>query len=93
MNFLTSKIPDEFLEHVVEDEAFKGQDGNYYYYQVSLDEDDIVMIKDTCGRYMPLDLSDLASMTNVFNRLVKFSNDRTYYSKVLHHNLVNGVST
>ena len=70
MKFLVAKVPAEHLQ-------FEGEEGHFsmgedkFYYEVEL-TDEQVTITDTCGRFMPIDLSQIEEFTDLFVRIDEF---------------------
>lgn len=94
MKFLTSPVPSEFIDVYSDSDYFKGTDGKYYYYQVSVDQaDNCITIADTVGRSVPVGMEELASLANVLNKLVRFNKQKAYFDEFNLHELLQGAST
>lgn len=93
MKFLTGPVPLEFVDAHSDDNYFKGTDGAYYYYKVIVDqEDDVVTIKDTVGRAIPVDFESLAGLANVLNKIVRFNKQKAYFNEINLSELLQGAS-
>lgn len=93
MKFLTGPVPLEFVDAYSDNDYFKGTDGAYYYYKVIVDqEDEVVTIKDTVGRAIPVGMEDLASLANILNKIVRFNKQKAYFNEINLSELLQGAS-
>ena len=93
MRFLLSKVPDADVKAFgSEDDFFESEKGEYFYLEVDMQEDQLV-ISDTCGRYMPVGYDDIEALGNVLVKIARFNramNDQTaFLNKLLrsHENI------
>lgn len=67
------KVPTKFAEEDTH-EYFHTRDGNSYYYALEADlEDGILGIRDTCNRYLPLDLEHISELQQALKYLAAYS--------------------
>lgn len=71
MNFLI--CPAEHYQLNDTEGLFKSSQGNFYNFRVELIEDDMIRIHDTCGRYMPIDITDVANMGSMLLRIAEYT--------------------
>ena len=75
-----------------EDAFFKGQDGQYYNYQVEFGED-IIRISDGIGRMVPVGIEDLDSLIFILDRINSFVKNTESLNEYLYQKLIEGAST
>ena len=73
-------------------DLFKGQDGATYNYQVEYFEDDMVTIRDSVGRYVPLDIAELKALINMLARIDNYQTNKLRAQEVLVEELLRGAS-
>ena len=52
---------------------FESSCGNFYNFRVELIEDEMIRIHDTCGRYMPIDITDVANIGKMLSRIAEYT--------------------
>lgn len=73
-------------------DLFKGQDGATYNYAVEFYEDDMVTLRDTVGRYVPMGIEELKPLINMLQRISNYQEHKERAQAVLISNLLEGVS-
>lgn len=73
-------------------DLFKGQDGATYNYQVEYFEDDMVTIRDSVGRYVPLDVAELKALINMLARIDTYQKNKLRAQEALVEELLRGAS-
>lgn len=71
MNFLICPAADYQLNDT--EELFESNQGNFYNFRIELIENEMIRIHDTCGRYMPIDISDVANMGSMLLRIAEYT--------------------
>lgn len=67
---LFGRVPDENM--LDPSEYFNDSNGNPYYFQVTLDENDEAYLEDTCGRGLPIDPETLKDAAMALTMMSKF---------------------
>ncbi len=73
-------------------DLFKGHDGATYNYQVEYFEDDMVTIRDSVGRYVPLDVAELKALINMLTRIDNYQTNKLRAQEALVEELLRGAS-
>lgn len=73
-------------------DLFKGQDGATYNYSIEFYEDDMVTIRDSVGRYVPLEISELKPLINILVRIDNFQTNKVRVQEALMNELIRGAS-
>lgn len=73
-------------------DLFKGQDDVSYNYAVEYFEDDMVTIRDTVGRYVPLDTSEIKPLISMLVRIDNFQTNKMRVQEALMNELIRGAS-
>lgn len=73
-------------------DLFKGQDGVSYNYAVEFIEDEMVTIRDTVGRYVPVDITEVNSLITMLMRISTYQMNKQRAQKMLIGDLLNGIS-
>jgi len=89
MKFLISPITDEQENYCGTDGCFKGQDGAFYNYAISVDVD-TVRISDSAGRMVPFDITDLSALTLVLSKINKYYQTLDLVESTLYEELIKG---
>lgn len=73
-------------------DLFKGQDDASYNYSVEFFEDDMVTIRDSVGRYVPLDVAEIRPLINMLVRIDNYQTNKLRVQEALIGELLRGVS-
>lgn len=73
-------------------DLFKGQDGATYNYSVEFYEDDMVTIRDSVGRYVPLEINELKPLINMLIRIDNYQLNKARAQSILINDLLQGAS-
>ena len=87
MRFLIAEVPEEYKGN---SEYFTAGDKEYYY-EIKFDptsEGNDVVISDTCGRAIPLGIEELAEISSVLKRIVRYNDDKKLTDQWLLQNLL-----
>ena len=68
MQFLICPASEEQLEFGEPHTYFQSPNGNCFNYLVEM-SDHMIVIKDTCDRYMPVDMEEIAGFAMIFNKI------------------------
>lgn len=84
MKILFGQVPDAYKE---DDDYFTGQDGNSYYFEIEVYQEDelglngVIRINDRCDRYMPIDFENLGSLIRALTTLQEYRNDKLNFAE------------
>jgi len=82
MNFLICPAADYQLDDT--EGLFKSSCGNFYNFRIELTEDEeMIRIIDTCGRYMPIDITDVANIGKMLSRIAEYVEAKTALNQQL----------
>ena len=73
-------------------DLFKGQDGASYNYSVEFFEDDMVTIRDSVGRYVPLDINEIKPLIKMLARIDNYQTNKFRVQEALINELFSGAS-
>ena len=90
MKFLICPSCPEQLENGETDGLFEDRHGNFFNYTVDLDEDEMITITDSVGRYVPLDIDEVRGLANVLNRIVRYQEGKVTANNFLIGELIEG---
>ena len=90
MKFLICPSCPEQLENGETEGLFEGRHGNFFNYTVDLDEDEMITITDSVGRYVPLDIDEVRGLANVLNRIVRYQEGKVTANNFLVGELIEG---
>ena len=88
MNFLVCPAADFQIDDT--ESLFKCASGNLYNYRVEFIEDEMIRIHDTCGRYMPLDITEIGAMADILNRIAAYTETKAELNQDLIDSLLYG---
>lgn len=88
MNFLICPAAEYQLDDT--EGLFKSSCGNFYNFRIELIEDEMIRIHDTCGRYMPIDISDVASVGEMLLRIAEYTEAKVALNEDLIDTIFNG---
>ena len=91
MKFLICPASQEQIEDGDYD-LFKGQDGATYNYAVEYYEDDMVTIRDSVGRYVPMEVTEIKGLIKMLIKIDEFQSNKVKVQEVLLGELLRGVS-
>lgn len=89
MKFLICEVPQEYTN---DGDYYTGTDGREYYYEVNYVENEYVNISDTCGRMIPLDITEVADLASMLGRIVQHHNRKQEAEAYFMAKLLDGVS-
>jgi len=69
---------------------FKSPRGTYFNFCVELIEDEMIRIHDTCGRYVPIDISDVAAMGDILCRIAEYTESKKGLEQDLFDDIFHG---
>ena len=90
MKFLICPSCPEQLENGETEGLFEDRYGNFFNYTVDLDEDEMITITDSVGRYVPLDIDEVRGLANVLNRIVRYQEGKVTANNFLVGELIEG---
>lgn len=88
MNFLICPAADYQLDDT--EGLFQSSSGNFYNFRIELVEDDMIRLHDSCGRYVPVDMSDVATIGKMFTRIAEYTEAKAAISRDLLEALFDG---
>ena len=90
MKFLICPSCPEQLENGETEGLFEDRQGNFFNYTVDLDEDEMITITDSVGRYVPLDIDEVRGLANILNRIVRYQEGKAIAENFLIGELIEG---
>ena len=88
MNFLICPATDYQLEDT--QGMFQSPGGSYFNFRIELIENEMIRIHDTCGRYMPLDITEIGAMADILNRIAAYTETKAELNQDLIDSLLYG---
>lgn len=73
MEIYFGKVPSD--SNLSKESYFTGQDGTSFYYSLALTQDSDFMLRDTCGRYMPVDIDSIHDLIQALCALKEYTED------------------
>jgi hypothetical protein len=92
MKFLICPSCPEQIENGETEGLFQDGYGTFYNYSVKFDEDEMITITDSVGRYVPLDIVEVAGLANILNRIVRYQRGKALAEQYLVDELVDGAT-
>lgn len=74
MNFLICPATDYQLEDT--QGMFQSPGGSYFNFRIELIENEMIRIHDTCGRYVPIDITDVAAFGDILSRIAAYTESK-----------------
>lgn len=90
MNFLFSPASQDELVAFGADDYFESTEGSLFNYRVSFEEDDMVTLEDTIGRFVPLDISEIDDLISVLTRISNFQKWKGIFQLAINKDIVAG---
>lgn len=90
MIFYIAPVSKDILEYSNAEDYFTGPDGVAYGYTVEYMEDEMISITDSVGRYVPLDIDEVAHLYAMLGRIVRHHNGKQEAEHYLMSKLLNG---
>lgn len=74
MNFLICPAADYQLDDT--EGMFQSPGGSYFNFKIELIENEMIRIHDTCGRYVPIDIADVAAFGDILSRIAAYTESK-----------------
>lgn len=68
--YLFGRVSPEYLEIDTDAEGLFQYEEKFYYFKITVDEDEVVRIYDTCDRMVPIGFENLCEIRDTLNKII-----------------------
>ena len=91
MNFLICPAADYQLDDT--EGLFESSSGNFYNFRIEMEEDDMIRLHDSCGRYVPIDMTDVATIGAMLMRIAEYTQSKAEMQQQLFDEIFDGAES
>ena len=91
MNFLICPTADYQLNDT--EGLFESSSGTFYNFRIELLEDEMIRLHDTCGRYVPIDISDVDTIGRMLMQIAEYTEAKSTLQQQLFDEIFDGAES